>query len=151
MNATEIGYALYTWIRTIQCIRYFIIGFSSSLLVTFLTGPHGLLPGATECYTVIERFMRAGMVRDVDAARGLCVAEMTRDHLENMIAANHQLFTGYQGISTRSIGVRHRGRRGFGNYCGEARYPGGRVVCVRACLVNRGDGWKLSSITISPL
>jgi len=129
-------------------IKRLFIG--SIVLMAVLVTSCGAIPGATECNTVVNSFMQAGAAKDVNAAYDLCVEEMAREDIENLILGQHQLFAGYQNISIKGINIEYKGARSFAEYSGEAKYSDGRTMWVEAELVKRGDNWELVSIWISP-
>jgi hypothetical protein len=45
----------------------------SIVLIAVLVASCGAIPGATECNTVVDSFMQAGAVKNVNAAYDLCV------------------------------------------------------------------------------
>ena len=136
------------WSRVKMFIKCFLIG--SIVLTAILVTSCGAIPGATECNTVVNSFMQAAAAKDVDAAYDLCVEEMARDDIENLILGQHQFFAGYQDISMKGISIKSEGGRRFAEYSGEAKYSDGRTMWVEAELLKRGDNWKLVSIYVSP-
>ena len=144
----ETGCNLKTWLRVKKLIKYFLIG--SIVLTAVLVTSCGAIPGATECNTVVDSFMQAAAAKDVDAAYDLCVEEMERVSIENLVLGQHQFFAGYQEISMKSINVSSSGGRNFAEYSGQATYADGRTMWVEAELLKRGDNWELTSISVSP-
>lgn len=117
-----------------------------ALIVTSCT----IIPGGKECNAAVDGFMRAAATKDVDAAYGLCIEEMAREDIENLILREHQFFAGYQDISMKSIHTEFKSGRTRSEYSGEAKYSDGRTMWVEAELVKRGDNWELVSIYVSP-
>jgi len=122
----------------------------SIVLIAVLVTSCGAIPGATECNTVVDNFMQAGAAKDVNAAYDLCVEEMAREDIEDLILGYPQYFTGYQDITMKSINVEYGEGRSFAEYNGEAKYSDGKKMWVDAELIKRGDNWELLSIWISP-
>ena len=137
-----------TWSRVKMFIKYFFIG--PIVLTAVLVTSCSAIPGATECNTVVNSFMQAAAAKDVDAAYDLCVEEVVRDDVENLILGQHQLFAGYQDISMKGINISYSGGRNSAEYSGEAKYSDGQTMWVEAELLKRGDNWKLTSIYVSP-
>jgi len=138
--------------KTTSGVKMFIQRlFTGSILLTaVLVTSCGAIPGATECNAVVDSFMQAGAAKNVNAAYDLCVEEMAREDIENLILEYHEYFAGYQDITMKSISTEYRGGHSFAEYGGEAKYADGKKRSVDAELVKLGDNWELLSIWISP-
>ena len=123
---------------------------ASIILIALLVASCAIIPGGKECNAVVDGFMRAGAAKDVEAAYGLCVEDIAREDIENLILRQHQYFAGYQDISMKGINVQYSDPYDYGEYSGEAKYSDGRRMWVEAELVKVGQEWRLLSIWITP-
>ena len=129
-------------------IKYCLV--ASIILIALLVASCTVIPGGKECNAVVDGFLRAAAAKDVEAAYGLCVEEMTKEDIENLILGEHQYFAGYQDISMKGINVEYGDPYDYAEYSGEAKYSSGPTMWVEAELVKKGDEWRLLSIWITP-
>ena len=107
------------------------------------------IPGADECNAVVDSFMKAAAQKDVDSAYSLCVEEMAREDIENLVLEDNEFFAGYQNIKMKGINIEYKENRSYAEYEGEAYYSGDIIRSVESELILRGDNWEIVSIYVS--
>ena len=107
------------------------------------------IPGADEYNAVVDSFMKAATQKDVDSAYSLCVEEMAREDIENLVLEDNEFFAGYQNIKMKGINIEYKENRSYAEYEGEAYYSGDIIRSVESELILRGDNWEIVSIYVS--
>ena len=106
--------------------RYFILLIA---LAALLSASCSVIPDATQCGMVVDSFMKAAAVRDVDTAYSLFVEGVAREDVEKLVLENSDYFSGYQDISVRGLNIEYVGPD-FSEYKGTARYSDGKRIEV---------------------